>query len=369
MLEISEKLQNQVRFFCDRISKVEWSGVLFYTTSGGNFGDPTFRVVAEEVYLMDIDTPVFTSYKFDGAFVKMLMENPRLRAMKVGHCHSHQNFGVFFSGTDTTEIMDNSAHHNYYLSLIVNNINEMTAKVAFRVHRTSTHTNELKYNDLNGVPVITTDYDVKKQESVFIYDCNIIKPHIPDAFTRDRYKEIRGIKKAENDLLQAEAERIRLLKTAAVMPKDYSYLSHHPSKAVKSAMNLKDIQQEMRMGNLFDSTTPEGKIPVGSAIDGSIREWMIDILGRGVKNQLLSQVLGNIAKRINGGSNFNTKVFLDDVFGETFVTYYNAFPDDPTYKEFDSRVKAACNMLNFNYSEKYPILVTKIINKLKSIVL
>ena len=96
---------------------------------------------------------------------------------------------------------------------------------------------------------------------------------------------------------------------------------------------------------------------------------MINILGRGVKNQLLSQVLGNIAKRITGGNNFHTKVFLDDVFGETFVTYYNAFPDDPTYKEFDARVKTACNMLNLNYSEKYPILVTKIINKLKTIVL
>ena len=88
-LEISPKLQHQIRFHCDKISKVEWSGVLFYTTEGGTYGDADFKVIAQELYLMDIDTPAFTSYKFDGPFVKMLMENPHLRNMKKGHVHSH----------------------------------------------------------------------------------------------------------------------------------------------------------------------------------------------------------------------------------------------------------------------------------------
>jgi hypothetical protein len=38
---------------------------------------------------------------------------------------------VFFSGTDMGELNDNSPKHNIYLSLIVNNYLDMTAKLAF----------------------------------------------------------------------------------------------------------------------------------------------------------------------------------------------------------------------------------------------
>lgn len=47
--------------------------------------------------------------------------NEHLEECRIGHIHSHNTMGVFFSGTDWGELEDNAPNHNYYLSLIVNN--------------------------------------------------------------------------------------------------------------------------------------------------------------------------------------------------------------------------------------------------------
>lgn len=44
--------------------------------------------------------------------------------------HSHNKMDVYFSSIDMEELNDNSEEHIYYLSLIVNNKNEMCAKVS-----------------------------------------------------------------------------------------------------------------------------------------------------------------------------------------------------------------------------------------------
>src|SRR5690606_25480839 len=80
---------------------------------------------------MDKGSSAFTEYDFDERFVEYLMEDEERITYKVGHVHSHHNMAVFFSGTDTQELLDNAGAHNFYLSLIVNNRKEMTAKVAF----------------------------------------------------------------------------------------------------------------------------------------------------------------------------------------------------------------------------------------------
>jgi proteasome lid subunit RPN8/RPN11 len=82
---------------------------------------------------MNKGSKAFTEYDFsDKALIDYRMDNLESHDWKIGHIHSHNTMRVFFSGTDMSELIDNSEFHNYYVSLIVNNFMETTAKVAFR---------------------------------------------------------------------------------------------------------------------------------------------------------------------------------------------------------------------------------------------
>jgi len=45
---------------------------------------------------------------------------------------------AYFSGTDMDELNENSAHHNWYLSVVVNNMGKFVAKIGYRCEGTST---------------------------------------------------------------------------------------------------------------------------------------------------------------------------------------------------------------------------------------
>lgn len=86
---------------------------------------------------MDKGDGASTTYEFTDDIANFHMdkieENPEWIGVKLGHVHSHHAMGVFFSGTDTEELMDNVNHHNFYLSLIVNNFGEMIAKLVYKI--------------------------------------------------------------------------------------------------------------------------------------------------------------------------------------------------------------------------------------------
>lgn len=130
-LFIPATFQEQVKYLCSRIWEVEWSGILFYSTKG-EFGTKDFEVTAEYILLMNKGSQAYTEFQTDESLVQFLMKNPEYFNMNQGLIHSHNSMGVFFSGTDNEEINENSEFHNYYLSLIVNNKEEMCAKIAFR---------------------------------------------------------------------------------------------------------------------------------------------------------------------------------------------------------------------------------------------
>ena len=75
--------------------------------------------------------------ELDSLILKLGEEDFDVRSQwKVGHIHSHNVMRVFFSGTDMDELHDNAPSHNFYVSLIVNNlltlyINESVLKESF----------------------------------------------------------------------------------------------------------------------------------------------------------------------------------------------------------------------------------------------
>jgi hypothetical protein len=186
---MSEKLMSQVRFLCRSIREDEWSGILFYTSTG-EFGTESFSVVAEELYLMDIGSSTYTEYDWgDPELIKFMMANPPVRKMQKGHIHSHNKMDVFFSGTDIDELAENAENHNYYLSVIVNNEGDICAKIAFHAKMRLTRT--CTFSDGNGKEIIRTFTDKEETESIFAYSCKITTPDTLEDGFRDRFLDLK----------------------------------------------------------------------------------------------------------------------------------------------------------------------------------
>lgn len=137
-----------------------------------DFDNVYFEV--KDIFLMDKGTGAFTSYDFDGDVADYIMdktmEDHEFATFKLGHIHSHNTMAVFFSGTDTDELHDNVSNHNFYLSLIVNNFMDMTAKLAYEVKASCYQAIDEK-GEVYNIPL--TD---STNRTMFIQECDIEVP-------------------------------------------------------------------------------------------------------------------------------------------------------------------------------------------------
>jgi len=78
------KVLHQIQHLCKEISKVEWSGVLFYKTEG-SIKDPENMVITlEDILPMHKGTGTYTEYSFGPEVVEHVMANDLLEH-KIGH--------------------------------------------------------------------------------------------------------------------------------------------------------------------------------------------------------------------------------------------------------------------------------------------
>src|SRR5690606_27372025 len=147
---MSQNILNKIKYLCRAIPKVEWSGVLFYSVEGSIKDPENFVITLEDILPMDKGTSAYTEYTFDERIVEYMMADDKRDDWKMGHIHSHNTMPVFFSGTDISELEDNCVNHNYYLSLIVNNFMDFTAKVAFLASLNEEVDIPFKARDENG---------------------------------------------------------------------------------------------------------------------------------------------------------------------------------------------------------------------------
>lgn len=232
----------QISHICKQVPNVEWSGVLFYKTEG-SFGTPDFKCRAEELYLMDIGTAGYTEYEYGPDIVKHMMENKHLLGLTKGHIHSHNSMSVFFSGTDTDELETNSEFHNIYLSLIVNNYNDMVAKIAFRAVR---KTSLLEYRNEKGEPAQEVVPD--GETYIFVYDCDITLPgNVPVDDVNGRIQEIKARKSpggtSDSGFFRtsSETKKSKTPKGSEVERGMYSYIRHLLSGEINCGRTIIDL--------------------------------------------------------------------------------------------------------------------------------
>ena len=199
MLEIDQEISlimpaellGKIWYLCHEINNVEWSGLLFYQPIGDIKDLSTFKIIAKDVYLMDIGTSSYTEYSFNESIMNFYDKFPEAMNYKIAHIHSHNSMNSFFSSTDDDELKDNAKNYNYYLSLIVNNKMDMVAKLAMAGKSTQILTlkdnNGLLFNlDIKEKPIIGTI-----NVNVFPFDENIteIEKRVKELKDKEKEKE------------------------------------------------------------------------------------------------------------------------------------------------------------------------------------
>ena len=192
-----QKVYNQIQYLCQQIAKVEWSGILFYKTEGSIQNPETFKIILEDILPLHKGTSTYTEYTFDERVVEYMMENEHLEECKIGHIHSHNTMGVFFSGTDWSELEDNAPNHNYYLSLIVNNFMDFCAKVCF-IAEAKNETFNFEAKDEQGKRYTVSSGNYSVPPKLIVYDCDIDSPKKNIEVNQTFSQKVKGIiEKAE----------------------------------------------------------------------------------------------------------------------------------------------------------------------------
>jgi hypothetical protein len=125
-LIIPAEVEGKIRYLCQEIYNVEWSGILFYTHTG-SFED-NLVLECKDILLMDIGTQTYTEFSNSPIVISYMVENDLLDC-HIGLIHSHQSMPTFFSGTDTATLKEEGASMDNFLSLIVNNKGNYTAAI------------------------------------------------------------------------------------------------------------------------------------------------------------------------------------------------------------------------------------------------
>ena len=89
-LVIPDKVESKIRFLCNNISKVEWSGVLFYSVNG-SFENKDLQIVCEDIFQMDEGSSAYTEFIMSPDVISYMVDNPELMNDNVyqGLIHSH----------------------------------------------------------------------------------------------------------------------------------------------------------------------------------------------------------------------------------------------------------------------------------------
>lgn len=213
-LLISKEIQNDIAVLHHSIGKVEWSGVLLYEIKEGTLSDLSNMVLeAKRIFLMNIGTSGGTSFDYGSECLDMYDMVSKSDTIIEGLVHTHHSMTTFFSGTDLSELEDNSGLYNMYLSLVVSFDTEYSAKLAIPAKKSFssyTITNE------KGKEI---EMSIEKEEHIITADCKIKFLH--DTSFIDRLKVIKDKKK--------EVDKIKPYTRTQVGYSNYNYDYNYPA--------------------------------------------------------------------------------------------------------------------------------------------
>ena len=209
-LYIPKEVEAKIRHLCSVIHNVEWSGTLFYRSTG-SFEQGTFEVTCVDLFVMDIGSSGYTEYNDSPDIVTYRIDHNLLGSdIQEGLIHSHNTFSAFFSGTDRSTLVEEGTNSNHFVSLIVNNAGQYVAAVTRKVVTEEdiveniSSTTTKYYNTYGGNRVMLADNEEtnkvvsRKETSKVIesFDFEVIKESADNDFEEldKRLNEIRTAK-------------------------------------------------------------------------------------------------------------------------------------------------------------------------------
>lgn len=197
-LIIPEDVEKKIRYMCQNVSTIEWSGTLFYKLEG-KYEDGTLIIRCVDFFLMDIGSSAYTEFDMSPDVIGYMTENPDLLDCQMGLIHSHNNMPTFFSGTDTGTLLEEGKDRNHFVSLIVNNAGTYTAGITRLEHTIAQIKEEGVFHTFED-EVVTLPGDTYTEEttSVIWRELNIIKEGVEGDFSvlKERTAQIKATKAA-----------------------------------------------------------------------------------------------------------------------------------------------------------------------------
>lgn len=134
---IPTKVERLIRYLCQTIPNVEWSGTLFYTYKG-SFEENNLEIECVDIFPMDIGSSAYTEFEMSPDVISYMTLHPELLDCQMGLIHSHNHMATFFSGTDLSTLREEGNDRNHFVSLIVNNAGSYTAAITSKIKRKRT---------------------------------------------------------------------------------------------------------------------------------------------------------------------------------------------------------------------------------------
>lgn len=254
-LVIPEKVENKIRFLCNKIPDKEWSGILFYSYSG-SFTENNIVIRCEDILLMDIGNAVHTEFDMSSEVIAYMTDNDLLN-YQTALIHSHNQMKSFFSAEDISTLYKEGVDRNNFVSLIVNNEGTYTAAIT-RYIKEAEHKECIKYNFFDKEDVCDDVNNISNSNYVEYFLLDIVKEGSQYNFPEieDKIKELNKVK-------NTNIIKINDINEDFTIPKFDIHTTHNSNIAVNS-----DILRTI----LLQLVTCSLVIPGDSKID--IKRWI-----------------------------------------------------------------------------------------------
>ena len=298
VLKITKEFNHFVNYLCKKINNIEWSGVLFFESEGEINTSEGVIITPIDIYPMDMGSSAYTEYDFSEEVFDYYEKHPERFGMKYGHIHSHHSMGAFFSGTDSQELIDNCVNHSYYISVIVNNNEDIVAKIAIPGKRKIVSNSAYMFSGLLG-SIINISRKNDNEEDVMYYVDMVVE--------RDFEKDF------ENELFYS---RVNQIIEKHNKPKFTEY---------QTALNFPTKYEPYKRNIVIPENINKRSYP--------IPELFTSLLGR-TNNETVPELFDNILS--TEGTKEELEYYLEQCFDTDFVTeemekyqrnYYD-HPDD-----------------------------------------
>ena len=270
-ITIPTKVERLIRYLCQTIPNVEWSGTLFYTYKG-SYAEGNLEIECVDIYPMDIGSSTYTEFEMSPDVISYMAEHPELLDCQMGLIHSHNNMATFFSGTDLATLREEGNDRNHFVSLIVNNAGTYTAAITRKIRRKRKIYSSFTYKTFQDEDCAGENITEDEEEVILYNKLTVIK----EEDQRDPFIELN--ERIDSIRANKNKSKSTALNAPQYVNNSYSYPRQSPSKT----------------SNLFDYDYMDSE-PIRKVSKSSYASNSIYIPASLIKQLSLQLITGSIA--------------------------------------------------------------------------